>query len=137
MQIEFPIQFLVKGVAVSSQAKGSRGKDAWKEAIRSASLAQLPVGHFASDGPISVTIYCFPGDDMQGDIDNIIKPILDAMGKQVYIDDKQVERVVAQRFDEGQLFQFDNPSTELEAAMSGQKPLVYVKVSNNPHEELR
>jgi crossover junction endodeoxyribonuclease RusA len=137
MRILFPIQFIVQGTAVSSQAKGRRSIEPWKERIRTASSEKLPEGHFAAEQPISVTIYCFPNGTMEGDIDNIIKPILDAMKSQVYIDDKQVERVVAQKFDEGRLFRFDNPSSELNAAITGQKPLIYVKVSDRPQEELQ
>ena len=121
---------------MSAQAKGSRSIEPWKERVRSASFETLPEGHFVSDGPISVTIYCFPDGAMQGDIDNIIKPILDAMKQLIYLDDNQVERVVAQKFDQGRLFRFDNPSTELASAINGQKPLVYVKVSDRPQEEL-
>lgn len=137
MKIVFPIQFIVQGAAVSSQAKGRRSIEPWKERVKTASYEKLPEGHFASAEPMSVTIYCFPNGAMEGDIDNVIKPILDAMKTQVYLDDKQVERVVAQKFDEGRLFRFDNPSIELEAAINGQKPLVYVKVSDRPQEELR
>ena len=31
---------------------------------------------------------------MQGDIDNIVKPVLDALAQHIYIDDAQVERLV-------------------------------------------
>lgn len=38
---------------------------------------------------MSVTIFYFPDGKMDGDIDNIIKPILDAMSAHIYIDDSQ------------------------------------------------
>ena len=35
---------------------------------------------------------------MTGDLDNRVKPILDALSGPVYIDDRQVDRLVVQRF---------------------------------------
>lgn len=62
----------------------------------------LPEGHFASEAPISVILYYFPSAPMLGDIDNIVKPILDAMCRHIYLDDRQVERLVIQKLSWGE-----------------------------------
>lgn len=83
-----------------------------------------------------MTIYYFPAQRMQGDVDNIVKFILDAMKQHIFIDDRQVERVVVQKFEPGNVFNFANPSETLIEALNSDKPLVYIRVSNDPFEEL-
>jgi crossover junction endodeoxyribonuclease RusA len=73
---------------------------------------------------------------MQGDIDNIVKPILDALGQHIYVDDSQVERVVVQKFEPGNVFPFGSPSSTLEDALNRPKPLLYVRLTDDPFEEL-
>ena len=85
---------------------------------------------------MSVTLFYFPNGDMEGDLDNIIKPILDALCALVYVDDSQVDRVVAQRFDSRNVFTFSRPTNELIDALTGTRPVLYVRVSNRPFEEL-
>ena len=73
---------------------------------------------------------------MEGDIDNIVKPVLDALGKHIYIDDSQVERVVVQKFEPGNVFPFAAPTTTLADALIRPKPLLCVRLSDNPFEDL-
>ncbi len=73
---------------------------------------------------------------MQGDIDNIVKPILDALCKHVYDDDRQVERVWVQKFEPGRVFQFSNPTLMLTEAIQGEKPLLFVRLTDDPTEGL-
>ncbi len=73
---------------------------------------------------------------MKGDIDNCVKPILDAMTKCVYVDDVQVGRLVVQKFEPGGIFAFESPSSTLANALSVDGPSVYVRVTDNLHEEL-
>ena len=134
MEIEFPIEFLVAGTPVSTQSRSSRSRDAWKERIRAASNQVIPRPHFASDERLSVAIYYFPRRPMQGDIDNIVKPILDALSSHVFLDDRQVERVVVQKFEPGHIFPFARPSEVLEMAI--ETTALYVRSSNDPFEDL-
>jgi len=85
---------------------------------------------------MSVTLFYFPATDMQGDIDNIVKPILDTLCNHVYDDDKQVERVWVQKFEPGNIFQFSNPTQTLREAIQGNKPLLFVRLSDDPTEGL-
>lgn len=136
MELEFPIEFVVPGTAVSLQAKRRASVDQWKDRIREHSREALPDLHFVTDEPIAVTLFYFPDSEMQGDVDNIVKPILDALCRHIYLDDHQVERVSVQKFEPGRVFQFGTPSGTLEAALSGEKPLLYVRLSNDVSEEL-
>ena len=74
---------------------------------------------------------------MAGDLDNIVKLTLDAMSRHIYIDDRQVERIVVQKFETDRVFAFSDPSQTLTACLLGEKPALYIRVSNDPHEDLR
>jgi hypothetical protein len=74
---------------------------------------------------------------MQGDVDNIVKLILDGMSGHVYVDDRQVERIVVQKFEPGNIFSFSKPTALMIEAIGGRKPILYIRVSSDPFEELR
>lgn len=137
MELIFPIEFLGYGTAVSFQAKHSGPKSEWKERVKAASLKAISQPHFASAAPISVTLYYLPDEPMDGDIDNIVKLILDALSKHIYIDDKQVERLVVQKFEPGVPFESVNPTETFAAAISATRPVLYVRLSDRPREEFR
>lgn len=136
MEPDFPFEFIVQGTPVSFQRSSTAAKLEWKELVRSASSNKLPEMHFATDKPLSVTLYYYPEDRMAGDIDNIVKLILDGMMPHLYQDDAQIERVVVQKFERGRIFSFTDPSDTLAACLLGPKPALYVRVSNDPFEEL-
>jgi len=136
VEIDFPLEFIVPGTPVSLQATRAKSKEAWKQRVKDASYSVLPDGHFSTDGPVSVTLFYFPDTEMQGDIDNIVKPILDALSRHIYNDDKQVERVWVQKFEPGRIFQFTRPTEVLYEALTGEKPLLFVRLGDNPAEGL-
>jgi hypothetical protein len=136
MHIVFPIEFLVPGTPVSLQAKRPESRREWKERVKSASSAVIPRPHLASDERIAVTLYYLPDERMRGDVDNIVKPVLDALSSHIYIDDAQVERVVVQKFEPGNVFDFSKPTVKFAQALGAEKPVLYVRVSTDPFEEL-
>jgi crossover junction endodeoxyribonuclease RusA len=136
VEIEFPLEFLVEGTAVSLAAKRRESVDEWKARIVSASGAVLPEAHFAWESTVAVTLFYFPAAQMQGDIDNIVKPILDAMERHIYIDDRQVERLLVQKFEPGNVFAFSSPTRTLAEALSAPRPVLYVRLSADPFEDL-
>jgi hypothetical protein len=137
MDIEFPIEFTVLGTPVSAQAARAASKEQWKARVRAASSKALPAPHFVSEDRMAVTLYYLPEARMQGDVDNIVKLVLDALCKHIYIDDAQVERIVVQKFEPGQIYNFRSPSAAMFAAISGPKPALYVRVSSDPFEDLQ
>jgi crossover junction endodeoxyribonuclease RusA len=136
VEIEFPLEFLVAGTPVSLSAKRRESLDQWKGRIIDASRSILPEGHFATGNPVAATLFYFPAAEMAGDIDNIVKPVLDALGKHIYVDDRQVHRVLVQKFEPGNVFGFGAPSPTLQDALNRAKPLLYIRLSNDPFEDL-
>src|SRR5271169_4052602 len=137
MEVAFPIEFLVRGTPVSLSSPNAIAREQWKNRIKDASSSALPSPHFASVERVAVTIYYFPAEPMQGDVDNIVKLILDGMCRHVFVDDRQVERIVIQKFEPGSIFSFSKPAPLMIEAINGQKPILYIRVSNDPFEELR
>lgn len=136
MDVAFPIEFLVHGTPLSQQSTRAEARESWKDAIKSASRAALPDPHFAYEGPISITVFYFPPGPMQGDIDNIVKLILDALCRHIYMDDNQVERLVVQKFEPGRGFDFERPSPALRRAITSRRPVLFIRLSEDPHEDL-
>jgi hypothetical protein len=129
-----PVEFIVRGVAISQQASAA-SRNAWKQAVGRAGAAVWG-GGWLMTGRVSLTIYYFPEGRMIGDLDNIIKPIVDGLIGAVYVDDQQVERLAIQKFEADRLVRFLAPSPILAAALAAEGSRVYVRVSDDPHEDL-
>ena len=132
---DLPFEFVIRGTALSLQASG-RSRDAWKALVRQAARDALPEGCWLLTEALAVTIFIFPNAIRRGDIDNRVKPILDAMTQCVYSDDELVERVVVQKFEPGRIFPFQDPSERLAEALEADEPIVYIRITNDLHEGL-
>jgi len=135
MPAPFPIEFTVASTPVSLQGS-TLGKNAWKALVAAAATNACPAGFLPGLPPLSVTIYYFSDAPMEGDVDNIIKPILDAMCGIAFSDDKCVVSVRVRKIEPNQPVQVSSPSRVLLAALTGKKPIVYVKLSDDPHGDL-
>lgn len=128
LEPRFPFEFIVEGVPVSHQNRGRRSLHEWKTLIRAGYAHLLPDGHWATDQRIYATIFYFPDGVMEGDIDNIVKPILDAMSGHVYFDDHQVERVLVQKFEPHRLLTFLGATETLARALEWARPTLYIRL---------
>lgn len=82
-----PIEFIVSGIPASLQSR-SKKKSAWRHQVATAArTARSSSSPTADDVFFSVETY-YTGD--LPDVDNIIKPIQDALVGIVYFDDDQV-----------------------------------------------
>lgn len=133
---EFPLEFIVDGTPASLQAKRPETRNEWKARVKAASSGTLPEGHWASKGRIAVTLFYFPASEMEGDLDNIVKLVLDALDGPIYMSDSQVERIVVQKFEPGYVLPFSAPSLRLSEALNRVKPVLYIRVSDDPFEDL-
>jgi len=134
LQPELPFEFIVAGTPVSLQGSAT-SQEAWKERIRRTARRALPEGAWLIEGRLEVTIFLFPAGQMQGDIDNCAKPILDALGKVVYFDDRQIDRLVLQRFEPDLPCQIVNPSKTLVDTIGSERPVVYIRIDEAPNRE--
>lgn len=131
VEIAFPVEFIVEGVPVSLAAKRAQTREKWKMRVARAARAVLQEGHWATLEPVAVTIFYFPRTILAGDLDNIVKPILDALCAVIYVDDRQIERIVVQKFEPTRLIPFSDPTAALAEAVEGIEPLVYIRVDSD------
>jgi len=132
IEIDFPVTFTVEGTPVSSQSTTTRTRNAWKKKVFGAARLAVPAYKWCADIDLSITIYDFPTDNPQGDVDNIVKLIQDALKGTVFTDDRLVRRVVAQRFLPSETARMD-PMPELVAeALVEDPPFVYVRINVDP-----
>lgn len=84
-----PIEFTIKGPPVSLQTKNRQRLQAWKGAVRNVAVAVVGGAQPVTQNvKFSVTYYY---DTNSPDVDNIIKPIQDALNGVVYVDDDQIQ----------------------------------------------
>jgi crossover junction endodeoxyribonuclease RusA len=131
-----PLEFVIFGTAISLQASAPT-KSAWKNHVRETARLARGLDVWALVDGLAVTLYYFPEGEMQGDIDNIVKPILDGLSQCIFVDDHQIQRIVVQKFEPGKIFAFANPSRALSEALGTESAALYVKVSDDIHGELR
>ena len=81
-------------------------------------------------------MFYFPQAPMAGDLDNIVKLILDALQPHIYVDDSLIDRLVVQRFDPSGTYTFASPSDTLVAAMATQDPVLYIRLAEVSFEDV-
>jgi crossover junction endodeoxyribonuclease RusA len=136
MEIEFPVEFVVQGTPLSLQSRNAATRDEWKLRITTAGDLVLPAPHFASQKRVAVTIYYLPAEEIQADLDNILKPILDALQGSVLVNDRQVDRIVVQRFELESTPDLGASGSEtLHRAWSEDRPLLYIRITDVVEQE--
>lgn len=99
----------------------------WRAAIRQAAEQRWPVDDAPVEQEVSVEItHFFVG--APGDVDNIIKPILDALNGLVFVDDSRVSDVVSRRRNIAGLYTVDLASTMLTDALSNGRELLHIRI---------
>lgn len=129
----FPFEFFVWGTPRSLGAS-SDSRERWKETIVHSArrkIAETTDLSWLDERPLSVAIYYFSAAPMEGDIDNIVKPILDALIGVAYPNDRVVERVIAQKIEPDVGWSFDHASEILLSALDTDVPVVYIRIDDD------
>jgi Holliday junction resolvase RusA-like endonuclease len=100
--LALPLECVVHGTPATLQSSSQRKKD-WKmnvaeaiKTVRGPGVHCLPHGHWVR---VQIRYYFLgPHHSVDIDVDNIIKPIMDAANRIIYQDDKQVIEVCSHRF---------------------------------------
>jgi hypothetical protein len=93
-----PFEFIIEGPPVSLQTKNRARLRDWKLKVSATAKKKIPDGTdpVTDDVTFQVTYYF---EYESPDVDNIIKPIQDALVGLVYIDDKQVAETSSRKRD--------------------------------------
>lgn len=121
------IEFIVDGTPASLQSR-PKWKNRWKNKVTKE--ATKATSHLTGETThhIQATIIYFY-DSGALDLDNILKPILDAMTNVVYVDDTQVINIIANKRDLKQKVTLHIPSIQLAKKIGGaSKDFVWLKL---------
>jgi crossover junction endodeoxyribonuclease RusA len=134
LSLPFPIEFVMRDTPRSHQSDNAAGKERWKQKvgeIAAAHVNSLRELFVIDDRPLAATIFYFPPAPMKGDVDNIVKLIIDGMCKVIYPDDRLIERVVVQKFEPGTEVVFNSLTPTLERAAETEPPVIYIRIDDD------
>ena len=119
-----PLEFVIDG-PTSSQGSSSRSRQRWKQAVRTAAQKHWPHSKPFSE-PVLVSIANFFVGRQPADLDNMAKPILDALGTVVYEDDRQVSDLLCRKRALGDDLRILSPSQVLLARLAALGPFDHI-----------
>jgi hypothetical protein len=129
----FPLEFFIPATPLSLGASANT-RQSWKSRLQESArerISETVEFSWLDRRPLALSIYYFTAAPMEGDIDNIIKPIMDSLVGVAYPDDQVVERVMAQKFEPDVDWSFAQPSDMLSAALDTQAPVVYIRIDDD------
>jgi len=91
-----PFDFVIEGPPVSQQTKNRARLQAWKQAVRNAAQSYWNAGDQPSKDELTIVVTNFY-ETAAPDVDNIVKPIQDALIGLVYGDDNQITDCYARK----------------------------------------
>lgn len=134
ISLPFPIEFVIRDTPRSHQSSNTKGKELWKQKvgeIASAHVRTLRDSFFIDHRPLAATIFYFPPTQMGGDVDNIVKLIVDGMVTILYPDDRLLERIIVQKFEPGIESVFHSLTPTLEHAADTDPPVIYIRIDDD------
>lgn len=127
-----PIEFIVYGVPVSQQARRRKRREKWMQDVYSAASREW--NEAPSDaGALMVTI-TYVYNNVPLDVDNIPKPILDALKGLVFSDDDQITDMLCRKRDLNADLQIHYSSSDLSEALDRAIPFVHITVHDPPDQ---
>ena len=130
-----PFAFIINGPPVSQQARRRKRVHEWIEEVKSVAAQYWPVEEFPVTGPVMLTITYFY-DSVSMDVDNIPKPISDALEGLVYFNDNQVTDVLCRKRNLNSDFRVENPSDLLAEGFSRGNQFLPILVEDAPDQEV-
>jgi crossover junction endodeoxyribonuclease RusA len=130
-----PFEFVIDGPPVSQQTRRRERVRQWRDGVRKVAEQYWPAGELPVIGPIMLTITYFY-DSISMDVDNLPKPISDALRGLVYLDDEQVTDVLCRKRNLNRDFRIENPSSVLADGLSRGNEFLYIVVAEAPDQEV-
>jgi len=131
-----PFEFVVEGPPISLQTKNRGNLQAWKDRVLDSARLKWP----NTDSPLTeenlkltVTYYY---EDACPDVDNIIKPIQDALVNLVYNNDSQISDTRSKKRNINKPFRVKGMSQVLAQGFVLDKEFLHVKVEHDLNQEV-
>lgn len=126
----FPFEFTFEGPPISLQSKNKARKRAYMNNIAAVARLLLPADYVVSADQLEIKITYFH-EGACPDVDNIVKPIQDALVGVVYVDDNQIAHSSSKRRDINGSYKVRNVSACILESFSKGKDFVHVKIDNH------
>ena len=127
-----PFEFTVAGPPVSAQTRNRPRLQQWKQDVRAAAQARVPLGTPPTTDAVRVAItYYYEGETP--DVDNIIKPIQDALVWVVFVDDDQVDQTKSWKRALNGSYRIKGASGVLLQAFAAGSQFLHIRVEACPH----
>ena len=127
-----PFEMVIGGPPVSQQARDRQRRTAWQSDVRRAATGYWG-GEDAYAAAVMVSITYFFDGTLRGadriDVDNIPKPILDALGGLVYDDDTRVIDLLCRKRALSSDLRIRNPSPMLAASLQSAGHFLHIVVN--------
>ena len=124
-----PFEFVMSGPPVSQQARNRARVRAWTGRVRSAAEQGWEGAPLAGEVAVAITYYFAEGVNV--DVDNIPKPILDALKGVAYGDDRQVFDLLCRKRERRiALLNAPNYSALVESSLDRFEEFVHIIVSD-------
>jgi crossover junction endodeoxyribonuclease RusA len=127
-----PFEFIVEGPPVSQQTRRRQDRlPPWRAGVRAAAATRWSSSIPPVDQEISVEITHF-FEGAPADVDNIVKPILDALKGLVYRDDRQITDLVSRRRSLEGPYTATSVSATLAEGISLRREFLHIRVTPTP-----
>lgn len=125
-----PLEFVVPGVP---KAHSSKSRDTWQKNVRDCALSLVSALGLLLAEPLTVVIVFFHRDPVGGpDVDNMSKPILDALKGLILEDDRHVVQLIARKTHLHDGYAAIDPSPKLAGGLALSKDFVFVSIKGPP-----
>ncbi len=127
-----PFEFVIDGPPVSHQTRRRSRVREWTQEVQNVAKSRWDTEPPVV-GEVMVTItYLYRGTSM--DVDNLPKPILDALKGLVYSDDGQVSDLLCRKRDLNGDLRIHNPSSVLLETLRNSEQFLHITVNNEPSQ---
>ena len=133
--LPLPFEFVIDGPPVSQQTRRRERYHDWKADVRRVAEQSWPSAELPVTEPVMLTITYFY-DETSMDVDNIPKPISDALNGLVYVDDSRVNDVLCRRRDLSAGLRVRDPSPVLASGFDRRGEFLHVIVDLAPDQEV-
>jgi crossover junction endodeoxyribonuclease RusA len=128
-------EFIVDGPPVSQQTRKTEKLRKWREAVRQEAEKYWSSEQSMTDGYVMVQVIYFY-ESASLDVDNIVKPIQDALINLVYVDDNQVTDVLVRKRNLSGSFKVDSVSPVLAEGFARGNEFLYIVVLEASEQEV-
>jgi crossover junction endodeoxyribonuclease RusA len=130
----FKFEFKVTGIPISLQCQNRASLQRWKAEVNSAARQRWPSGLSPQSGDLKIHItYYFDGS--HPDVDNIIKPIQDALKGLIYEDDHQIVSTHCNKKDINGSYKIRNANPLIVEGFSKGEDFLYILIEEYQDRE--